>query len=860
MLTHSPKFTTLFHPNVLALLDKRKIEELYPPQWQALQAGLNGKNLIISIPTASGKTLIAELLAFQILHTSPEKKRGKILYLCPLKALAQEKYHEFREIWHKFGFRVGISTSDIDQTNLQIFKNDLIILTNEKADSILRLKPSLHQQIAMVICDEIHLINDSSRGTTLEFLLTRFRVNNPKAQIIGLSATIKNAHDLAGWLEGELITSTWRPVPLKEGYYLNDAIHFITDGTMQRVPLLPNLDEVSTLTIDIKKENGQALIFTNSRRSAMAGAERLAQDLRIIATKDEKKCYSEVHKEYLDCYDDGTKISERLGEVLAQGVAFHHAGMVGDQLKFIVNKFSNRQISAIVCTPTLSAGVNTPARRVIIKTLYRFSVESGIQPIPIMEYKQMAGRAGRPRFDPYGEVIILGSKPKRLVENAFDYIKGEPEDISSKLSSEGILEGHVLSLIVSKTARTSEEILHFLQHTFHYYLLLNYGHPKSDQQDHSIQHITKSEIQAIIRESKIRAAMQRTGGRGGDPYKYFDRTESFTTASEMHKEETEALISPKIKPQNNEGEIHDYFDRELISPILEYFQENSIVESDRITPSQTNQLIATKLGKIITQSYLPPKDAIILLQKLKLAQKLQENHEKTLNAVSWLHVLTQPKKVRKFYLRKQDYPGIISFRDIHMDNFIMETVWKPVDPQFEEFGKHIKLTQILFDWISEHPDRDIVEQYNIGSGDLRRSVDNALWILRILRQIVRLDENFPGNESFKSLYMRLQHGILPNLIPFVQIKGIGRVRARKLYRAGFTTLAKLKSASVDDLALVPLIGDTLSLKIKGHINQANKKQSKMDGNLVSGKFNEESILARDSRKKNRKKKGLDAFL
>jgi len=199
-------YSQFLHNQIITLLKKRKITQFYPPQWKAIKPGLEGNNLVVSIPTASGKTLIAEIIALQrFLKASEEskkdsKKRKKILYLCPLKALANEKHKEFKKPWGDLGIRVGISTSDIDQNDFRVFFNDLIILTNEKADSLIRSNPKLIENIQMVICDEIHLINDDSRGITLEFLLTRLMTLNPNIQIVGLSATIKNANELAEWL------------------------------------------------------------------------------------------------------------------------------------------------------------------------------------------------------------------------------------------------------------------------------------------------------------------------------------------------------------------------------------------------------------------------------------------------------------------------------------------------------------------------------------------------------------------------------------------------------------------------------------------------------------------------------------
>ncbi|MFQ6057249.1 MAG: DEAD/DEAH box helicase, partial [Methanosarcinales archaeon] len=175
------------------------IKELYPPQAEAINKGLlSGNNIIAAIPTASGKTLLAELA---ILKNILGKKRGKALYIVPLRALATEKYEHFSE-FGKFGVKVGISTGDFDSKDEYLGINDLIITTSEKADSLLRNEVNWINKVSIVIADEIHLIDSASRGPTLEITLAKLR-HNTKAQIIALSATIGNSDELAKWLKAE---------------------------------------------------------------------------------------------------------------------------------------------------------------------------------------------------------------------------------------------------------------------------------------------------------------------------------------------------------------------------------------------------------------------------------------------------------------------------------------------------------------------------------------------------------------------------------------------------------------------------------------------------------------------------------
>ena len=171
-------------------------KELYPPQAEALDCGLlNGTSMVVATPTASGKTLLAE---FAMLNSID--KGGKCLYIVPLKALASEKFDRF-SLFTASGVRVGSSTGDYDVRDDNLGRNDIIVTTSEKADSLLRNGVSWMQALSVVVADEIHLLDSIDRGPTLEVTLTKLKRLNPTAQILALSATVSNADEMAAWLD-----------------------------------------------------------------------------------------------------------------------------------------------------------------------------------------------------------------------------------------------------------------------------------------------------------------------------------------------------------------------------------------------------------------------------------------------------------------------------------------------------------------------------------------------------------------------------------------------------------------------------------------------------------------------------------
>jgi helicase len=205
-----------------SVLEKEKINELRPCQEKAINAGLfDYKNLLVCTPTASGKTLIAELAAIN----SIVKGIGKAIYIVPLKALATEKFKEFKRKYEHLA-KIIVSIGDRDSADPFISKYDLIITTSEKLDSLIRHKAPWLKDVKVVIADEIHLINDPGRGPTLEILITLLRQLLKDVQIIGLSATIGNPKELAKWLSAKLVEDNWRPVELHKGIYLNGEVEF----------------------------------------------------------------------------------------------------------------------------------------------------------------------------------------------------------------------------------------------------------------------------------------------------------------------------------------------------------------------------------------------------------------------------------------------------------------------------------------------------------------------------------------------------------------------------------------------------------------------------------------------------------
>lgn len=677
------------------------IAELYPPQAEAVEKGLlEGRNLLAAIPTASGKTLLAELAMLKSIIGAG----GKALYIVPLRALASEKFRRFRE-FEELGVRVGISTGDYDQRDETLGANDIIVATSEKTDSLLRNETAWMEQISVVVADEVHLIDSPNRGPTLEVTLAKLRRMNPVCQVLALSATIGNAEELADWLEAGLVLSNWRPTELHEGVFL-DGTYYCRDS--ERGIKKADRDEAVSLVLDTLKEGGQCLVFESSRKNCMGFAKKAALKVAKLLSLDDREALALLADEVLD--NTETDAGNTLAACIRSGAAFHHAGLSTPLRDIVEGGFRRGLIKVISSTPTLAAGLNLPARRVVVRNYKRYSSEAGMQPIPVLDYKQMAGRAGRPRLDPYGEAVLLAKSEDELVDLFERYIEAGPEEIWSKLGTENALRTHVLSTIANGFTSTKEELMGFLEATFFAFQYSNFG------------------LSTVVEEC------------------------------------------------------------------LDFLKGEGMLEA-------SEELRATPYGVMVSKLYLDPLSAAILVKGLKKAEHLTD--------LTLLHLVCSTPDMRQLYMRRPDYEPVNDFVMSHVDEFVqVPSPFKKVE--YEWFLGEVKTALMLLDWIKERPENDICERFGVGEGDIRAIADIGEWIMHVLFRLSGL-LGLNGAEKAGELELRLHYGAGPELMELLGIRGIGRVRARKLYSAGFTSLSGLKES--DPGTVAALVGPRIAARV-----------------------------------------------
>ncbi len=734
--------------SVKAVLAKAGYDVLYPPQEDAIKAGaLDGKNIVLASPTASGKTLVAEVAILK----SILEKGGKALYLTPLRALASEKYEDFQkytatEKGPGRKVRVAVTSGDYDRSDIYLANYDIIISTNEKADSLLRHRSPWIADVSIVVADEIHLITEADRGPTLEVVLTRLLKINPRLQVIALSATIKNAKEMAEWLKANPITTEWRPVPLREGVFHGGEIQF-KDGSSRLIPH-SDTNPVFDTALDVVREGGQVLIFAETRRLAVEMGKKAAALLRRHLPKPDRRGLESIAQRILST-GERTRLGEVLAEQVLNGVAFHHAGLPGGHRKIIEDAFKAGRLKILSATPTLAAGVNLPARTVIISSYERYEPGYGRYPISVLEYKQFCGRAGRPKYDKFGEAILIARTEDEQDYLLKNYALAEPERIWSKLGAEKVLRPHVLATIATRFATTEDGLVRFFAKTFYAF---------------------------------------------------------------------------QYDPKMIKGKLGD---------ILSFLHREQMVELDG------EELRATKFGRRVSELYIDPVSAVILRDGLY-------TRAKHVTEVSFLHLISRtPDIAPKLYPRRGEDEMLDLFAKEHQDEYMCEIPEYYGDTNgitYEEFLSEIKCARVLYEWINETSEDGILEVHKVEPGDILRMVDTAKWLLHATYQLAELFGHKDLLGSTYELQVRCTKGVKAELVPLVELEGVGRVRARSLFNAGYKNLDALKHASVTDLMNVPLIGPSLAKKIKEQVGGLIKAEEWETLKSKTAETTEQSLL------------------
>ena len=741
-------------PGVDDQLASEGIEALYPPQAEAVDAGLTtGESLVASVPTASGKTLIAELAMLSAIQ-----RGGKALYIVPLRALASEKKTEF-ERWADHGISVGVSTGNYDSSEEWLASRDIIVATSEKVDSLVRNNAGWIDQLSCVVADEVHLVDDRNRGPTLEVTLAKLRRINPGLQVVALSATVGNADEVADWLDAELVHSEWRPIDLRMGVHFGNAINF-DDGSQREVPVEGSQRQTEALVDDTLEEGGSTLVFVNSRRNAESAAKRQGGVVGRRLDGNEKAELSELAEEIRSVSD--TETSDDLADCVENGAAFHHAGLASQHRSLVEDAFRDRLLKVICATPTLAAGVNTPSRRVIVRDWRRYDGEfGGMKPLDVLEIHQMCGRAGRPGLDPYGEAVLL-SKDADTMDELFErYIWADPEPVRSKLAAEPALRTHLLATISSGFANSREGLLEFLDATL-------YATQTGD--DGRLSTVTDSVLAYL------------------EANDFIEREDGTLRATSIGHTVSRLYLDPMSAAEIVDG--------------LEYAEENRGEASASTGRSQRERPVA-KTADAADMESVP--DGFVSANELRDEDETEGEERSTDDADSetgeparpsplgLYHLVSRTPDMYELYLKSGDRETYTELCYEHESEFLGRVPSEYEDVAFEDWLAALKTAKLLDDWAGEVDEDRITERYGVGPGDIRGKVETAEWLLGAAEQLAGTLE-LSSTVAVREAKKRIEYGVREELIDLAGVRNVGRKRARRLFEAGIESRVDLRNA------------------------------------------------------------------
>ena len=428
------------------------IKEFNPAQKAVIESGYleDKSNYIICIPTASGKTVLGVLPALKTILNN-----GKAVYAAPLLSIQNEKVQEFKA-FEEHGISVGKHPSS----------SDLSVMVFESFDALTRFQWDVLRDVDTLIIDEFHMIGEYTRGPTLEAAITRAKIINPGMRIIALSATLRNIEEIEGWLEGKCVEHDYRPVPLNKEVL--DAEMFNTKNKN---------DVIVKIVEKAMQDESQALTFVSTRRFTESLATYVAKKINKKLTKEQKIRFKEVANKLLEVPKNKgslpTTTCTKLAEAAEKGVAFHHAGLFNEQKEIIEDEFRKGNILMISATPSLMYGVNLPSKAVAIRDTTRWT-SNGPQPIPVFDYEQMSGRAGRPQYDDVGYSYLVAKTSDEAINLQDYYIHGEIELTNSKLvDNKDAVYKQIIAQIASTLSKDLDELTDFFEKTLYGYQMSN---------------------------------------------------------------------------------------------------------------------------------------------------------------------------------------------------------------------------------------------------------------------------------------------------------------------------------------------------------------------------------------------------
>ena len=732
--------------------------ELNPMQEKAISEGLLEKEkVLVCAPTASGKTLLALL---KIIKTFQEEK-GKSAYVVPLKALAQEKYRDFSEILAQFGMKVAIATSDFDASGEELLSADVSILTVEKLDSLLRHDDEFGKKLKLVAIDEAHLLNDEGRGGTLEIVMTKLLGYGSK--MLALSATISNAEEVAAWLNAKLIRSDYRPTKLvfevcsggkirkvlKETGRIEkprkmetkNSLEELVSGALKKNPVVNFAEEKE------ERENGN-----DEKKTEGEGKTVVTETEREEAKETEGEGKTEGKKEKTATTFNG-KLAMGTGQVLVFVSSRRNAEKVAEELSALTKKFSSGN----------EAKLEELARRVL-KAL----------PTPTMQCKKLAEcvRNGiafhHAGLHPKQRVVIEdGFKKERIIKA-----------ISCTTTLAMGIDYPASTVIIKDLKRFTGAFSEFIPNFEVMQMCGRAGRPRYDKEGTAILMCSENDSDYVI-DNYIFGRLEKIYSK-------------LSSAAVLRKHSLGLIASSHC---DSFEKLYGFFGRSFFAHQYKSTEELFGILEDVVTELKEMEfvkekgmsLFATPVGKRVSELYIDPLSANFFIEFSKADEKKSDlDRMFAINVATEMMPLVSVGKGEEMQLfQEAETIGLHPLLEADMGN--------------RNFIGRYKSAKLLNAWANESTEEQILETFEIPPGIIAARVRNAVWLAYSASELAFMLNLTEEYRAFKRLRRRIRHGIKEELLSLCRIKGIGRVRARKLFDAGIKTEEEFQKKSKEEI-------------------------------------------------------------
>ncbi|KAL9703505.1 hypothetical protein quinque_007023 [Culex quinquefasciatus] len=761
----------------------RGIQELY--DWQKECLGLTAiverHNLIYALPTSGGKTLVAEIIMLREVML----RNRNVMFIVPYVSIAQEKLAALAPFAVDLAFLVEEYSGGKGAIppRKRKHKNSIFVCTIEKAlvlmDGLIEVDRA--NEVGLIVIDELHMIGEDRRGVHLEVLLTKVKAIQAGIQVVGMSATIGNLDEIARFMEADIYCRDFRPVELQEyvkcgtdlfeintkartleeAFKTKKEVDFGYTEEQRRV----DPDHVIALVTDVIPTKS-CLVFCPTKRQCeqlcTLMKDCLPRELLLHRTKEREELVVALRAE-----NDGADL---LASAFLLGIAYHHSGLSFDERKMIEDAYRLGILSLIICTSTLAAGVNLPAKRVIIRSPFIATNFTTLS-----RYKQMAGRAGRAGLGEPGESILICQK--KDIAAVCNLLCSPMDEANSSLHTDNgnYLKNLILSSIGLGLCSTRNDVQKFMAKTL---LAL-----QAERLGVDLRQLTDRTLQTLYKENAINA---KSDGCKKTPVNMtirFDETES-----------------SQAEPANESAQIHELH---VTRGAKGTSDEGKLVK----TMKKNTRLVINELGKAAIR-------AGFHMDKARRFYDEMERIGERLNVLDQYHLLyvivleddgtlrPTDADLKAFVALIQQEQRLAFAQRFHVGEITVQKMSScirfPADLR-NTVNRFFRMTIVSELWDLVPPQR-VARKYKLDAGSVQQLMTNvastASGLLRMTEQLPKL---WAYRQLLATMTQRLSHCCTIELLPLMELPGVKIARAKQLWRAGFTSLASIAAAKSSDL-------------------------------------------------------------